>query len=551
MLEEYSDNLAEFEIFPSGKIFRISFDSTVGKMKILAKDHSVFQQLRDAFSAENTNAFFVKQYGYAAAQKNYAINKFGYFSSGLLWEILKWIKNNYLDLSVLIISKKCKSYIDEQLTPLKSFVKSLDHEFEVVNIAEDSGRNNEMKRSSDRSFDYRDYQLNSIKELICTGYGRGLIEIPTAGGKSFILANFCWNLHKQYDRNLKYLLLVPNKQLVNQMHSDFIDYGYSKYNVTRFTAGLKKNEAFNPDAQIIVANRQYIFKNMDKLPKIDVLICDEVHTCLAESTMNFIENLNCKIKVGCSGTLPRDKFSLWKMLGMFSKIVYKEEITDLQKRGFISKLKITSIQIVDTLVESNRNCLFHTNSLIKYKPDEFGQSEIRFDDASKAEIEYYNKHYFELYKPVLEYVTKLESNTLILFDRLEFGKNIYAAAINEYATKKFFYIDGATDVNEREKIRFGFEQSDGNVLVAQTTVFSTGINIKRLTNIVFLTGSKSFSQVLQSIGRTLRLHKDKEYAHLIDVSFNFKYSQRHYQERLKIYKQAYHKLPDETLQFSI
>lgn len=53
---------------------------------------------------------------------------------------------------------------------------------------------------------------------------------------------------------------------------------------------------------------------------------------------------------------------------------------------------------------------------------------------------------------------------------------------------------------------------------------STGVNIKRLTNLVFLTSTKSFSRVIQSIGRTLRLHESKASAHLIDVSFNFKYS---------------------------
>ena len=80
---------------------------------------------------------------------------------------------------------------------------------------------------------------------------------------------------------------------------------------------------------------------------------------------------------------------------------------------------------------------------------------------------------------------------------------------------------------------------------------STGINIKRLTNIVFLTSSKSFSRTIQSIGRTLRLHNSKTEAHLIDVSWKMKYSQKHLYERLKIYSDMYHKKPDELLKFEI
>lgn len=120
-----------------------------------------------------------------------------------------------------------------------------------------------------------------------------------------------------------------------------------------------------------------------------------------------------------------------------------------------------------------------------------------------------------------------------------------------YDNKNVFYIDGSIEVKVREDIRSAFEKSDGNLLFAQTATFSTGINIKRLTNLIFLTGSKSFSQVLQSIGRTLRLHDSKTEAHLIDISWNFKYSQKHLNERLKIYKDAYHKKPDEVLKFEI
>ena len=128
----------------------------------------------------------------------------------------------------------------------------------------------------------------------------------------------------------------------------------------------------------------------------------------------------------------------------------------------------------------------------------------------------------------------------------EYAKELYADEKNVY------YIDGSIDVNERERVRASFEKSDGNLLLAQSSIMSTGVNIKRLTNLIFLTGSKSFSRVIQSIGRTLRLHDSKTEAHVIDVSWNFKYSQRHYKERLKLYKDMYHKpKPDEQLTFTI
>lgn len=182
---------------------------------------------------------------------------------------------------------------------------------------------------------------------------------------------------------------------------------------------------------------------------------------------------------------------------MFGRVLYTEDIIKLQDAGYISKLKITLIKIVDTAIQNNRNCLFNIYTLKRYKPDEFGYSEIAFDDAITAENEYFEKHYAELYKPVFDYLLKLQYNTLILFDRIEVGKNIFKYAKDLYAGKKHvFYIDGSIDIKDRETTRDAFELSDGNLLIAQTATFSTGINIKRLTGLVFLTSSKSFSRTI-------------------------------------------------------
>ena len=66
-----------------------------------------------------------------------------------------------------------------------------------------------------------------------------------------------------------------------------------------------------------------------------------------------------------------------------------------------------------------------------------------------------------------------------------------------------------------------------------------------------MVSTKSFSRILQSIGRTLRLHKDKDLARLYDISFNFKYSRRHLRERLDIYRRMYGKEPDRILDFDV
>ena len=70
-----------------------------------------------------------------------------------------------------------------------------------------------------------------------------------------------------------------------------------------------------------------------------------------------------------------------------------------------------------------------------------------------------------------------------------------------------------------------------------------GINIKRLHNIIFASPYKSQIKVLQSIGRGLRLTKDKTECNLFDIAddlcYNNKsnYTLKHFEERILIYSQ--------------
>jgi len=215
--------------------------------------------------------------------------------------------------------------------------------------------------------------MNSILAWLKKGHGRGIIEIPTSGGKSFIISNFIWTYFNKISSDDKVLILVPNTQLVEQFYKDLIDYGFDGKTLAKFTGTIKtKKQREQNDinaAKIIISNRQYIFKNRKLLPKIGVLICDEVHQTVADSSYEFISSLDCKVKVGCTGTLPKDKFCLWKLYGVFCQTVYKEDIVDLQSRGYISKLKMTLLDIFCREVDSNRDFLFNLHSFHRFHPD--------------------------------------------------------------------------------------------------------------------------------------------------------------------------------------
>ena len=70
-------------------------------------------------------------------------------------------------------------------------------------------------------------------------------------------------------------------------------------------------------------------------------------------------------------------------------------------------------------VDADRNLLFHEDSAIKYVAANYNG--INFDDAARAEHEYFAKWYGDLYRPVLDKAASMGGNTLILFDKIDIG----------------------------------------------------------------------------------------------------------------------------------
>ena len=106
-----------------------------------------------------------------------------------------------------------------------------------------------------------------------------------------------------------------------------------------------------------------------------------------------------------------------------------------------------------------------------------------------------------------------------------------------------YFVHGGVDVEDREDVRWLTEKSDNAIIVASYGTFSTGINIKKLHNIIFASPSKSRVRNLQSIGRVLRKGENKSQATLYDIADDIStdrgnnYTLNHLMERVKIYNE--------------
>ena len=76
--------------------------------------------------------------------------------------------------------------------------------------------------------------------------------------------------------------------------------------------------------------------------------------------------------------------------------------------------------------------------------------------------------------------------------------------------KEVVFLSGRDKSAAREVWRKNMENNGKIVIIATYGIYQLGINIKSLKNVVILTSSKSKIRVLQGIGRSLRLHENKE-----------------------------------------
>ena len=93
-------------------------------------------------------------------------------------------------------------------------------------------------KSKGKDLTLRDYQSEAIWYGISKN--RGMLISPTASGKSLII----YALIRYYNlllRDKKILILVPTTSLVEQMYSDFIDYGWDDKYLHRIYQGHEKD----------------------------------------------------------------------------------------------------------------------------------------------------------------------------------------------------------------------------------------------------------------------------------------------------------------------
>ena len=356
----------------------------------------------------------------------------------------------------------------------------------------------------------RDYQYMTVYKALKNN--RGLFLSPTGSGKSLMI----YSIVRYYVASgKKILLIVPTTSLVEQMIKDFKDYGWA---AEEFCHTIYSGKDKNTDKPVVISTWQSIYKFPKRyFDDIDCVIGDEAHLFKAKSLTGILTKLhNAKYRFGFTGTLDGSKTHKWVLEGLFGACEQVTKTDSLIKKGYLSNLRIKVLMC---------------------------KHDYKYFADFHEEMEYIVTHE-RRNNLIKNLVNDIDGNTLVLFNYVEkHGEPLYELINNHISDeRKVFFVHGATDTEDREQVRAITERESNAVIIASYGTFSTGINIKRLHNIVFASPSKSRVRNLQSIGRVLRKGDGKDIATLYDIADDISgrrdnYTLRHLYERIAIYQE--------------
>lgn len=358
-------------------------------------------------------------------------------------------------------------------------------------------------------FDTRDYQLDAFRRG--TETHRALFLSPTSSGKSLMI----YHLIRFYEK--KTLVIVPTVALVHQMAGDFKDYGESEDSIHTIAGGERWTSK-----NITISTWQSAVKMLDQpewWKQFGMVVGDEAHRFAAKSLIEIMEKLvDCPIRFGFTGSLDDSKCNAMTLEGLFGPVYEVTTTRELMDAGYVSPLAV--------------------NVLILKHPEPVRKNKFKYPEEVDFLIRCTERNNF-----ITELALHLSGNTLLLYHRVEDHGKVLTEILRRKTDRPVYFIHGGVAGDARNTVRQLIEEQDNAIIVASVGTFSTGINIKRLHNVITASSWRSRVMNLQSIGRGLRLGSDKTICNLYDITDDMSWKKRknytllHSEVRIKLYNE--------------
>jgi superfamily II DNA or RNA helicase len=364
----------------------------------------------------------------------------------------------------------------------------------------------------------RDYQVEIVNNFLANP--QCIQEVATGAGKTIMTAT----LSLAVQAHGRSIVIVPNKDLVRQTERDFVNVGLDVgvYFGDRKEHGRTHTICTWQSLNVLMKNTRSGTADITIQDFIEDVVCvivDEVHMAKADALKTLLTGpmAHIPIRWGLTGTVPKEKFESVSLLVSLGPVVGRLSANELQLQGVLAQCHVNVVQLVDHVEFNNYQ------SELKYLLEESGRL-----DAMANLIREVNE----------------TGNTLVLVDRVAAGQ-----ALVERLGEGAVFVSGATKGTDRQAEYDAVATATDKIIVATYGVAAVGINIPRIFNLVMVESGKSFTRVIQSIGRGIRRAEDKDHVQIWDITSTCKFAKRHLTKRKAYYREANYPFTQEKLEW--
>jgi DNA repair protein RadD len=328
---------------------------------------------------------------------------------------------------------------------------------------------------------YQKKLVEDVRAAFRAGKRSPLIVLPTGGGKTVV---FCHMVRAAYDKGLRVLILAHRVELLDQ-----ISRALTREDVPHAVV----SPGYQPDRRqrVQVASVFAYVRCMDRYDEPQLIVCDECHHAIPDSTWGRILQNHHKAKVAGVTATPI-RLSADGLGDIFDVMVHGPSMAELIQMGSLSRYRVFS------------------------PPEQLDLSGMRSraGDYVRGDIE-------ELMsKPMIV------GSTVEHYKKITPGRRAVAFCVSvkhaESVAQSFRdagisaqSIDGGMDRTLRSTMLSSFEAGDIKVITS-CDIISEGFDVPAIEVVILLRPTKSLGLYLQQVGRGLRVFPGKTEAVIFD-----------------------------------
>jgi len=349
-----------------------------------------------------------------------------------------------------------------------------------------------FKKQLKNNFKPRDYQTELL--LRCSSaFNRGVqslgIQLPTGGGKTGIISEMSRIIRT---KKKKILIAAHRSFLVDQIQDALLNVGHYS---GRIQSGYDLN--LNEPIQVGMIQSLLGYYKKKQLPKVDYVMFDEAHHCLAPMYLDPIKyymNEGARV-LGFSATWKRTR-KTEGMCDVFQKLLCGPQPLELIGRGFL----------VPTLVYQAKS--------------NFDSSQLDRDsfDFNQKQADQMMNTTFNNEQIIREYFDKCEGDQAVIFASSTGHSEVMCDLFNKSGVAAA-HIDAKTPDHLRKDILKKYAAGTIKVL-CNYDIVSEGFDLPNLSCIIQCRATISLIVHLQEIGRGMRAFPGKDRCIVLDFVGN-------------------------------